>query len=505
MKTLDSDRRRSFEGGLNLRVSHTRMGPNELLTAGNFRLSEVAGALVKRLGSRRLHTTRIGGTSAIDGVFQWDNNGTPQLVAVAGNKFYHKTSEYGDFTEVTPGASMGSKATYFSPMRANTSGASLRLYFGCGTRFWRWTGSALTALSGTASVPSNVDLFRVYHTRAFWRDTNYRDQLYWSVLGDPEDGTIGTEGTDAGNALVGIASGDGLIAMEVFGGSLLLATKGAIARFSGYSARDIQLEQDSEGVSTKVGSEGALTFRKADDFVGCLSGPKVYAVNEAEVLELSQKIQPILDGLNQSNLYLGVIEYLTARRELWVAVPGPSDSGSNRTILAYSLDLGCWYGPFSVPFSITCMTAWKDSNGAETLVVGCADGFVRRMEIGDLDDVLADGTGGTAITARADLAPVVGPGPSRLKDARRIFVHAKITLGRYLRLYWRWDQRAWAYVDLVGRGTFQSHPYRVDLEGAGNKLYLAVESSDQAYVQVDEVEVDVWDMRRTREPEGSGA
>lgn len=494
MKQLTVVAAEGFPGGLNVRVSPDRVQPTELLRCKNARVNATVGSIEKRLGSRRMHSNAFG--DQVDGLIQWNDAGTLQLVAISNNKLWHKTSDFGDFSSVTPSPTLTSDPTQMATMRANTSGAPVYLYLADGTSFWRWDGSAISRRTATNNVPANVDLFRVYHVRGFWRDSNFPNKLIWSVLGDTEDATIGTE-AQGGEALVSVISGDGLTAMEVLGSSLLLATEDSIARFTGYSSRDIQLEQDTEGVSTTVGAVGPNAFRRADGFVACLSGQGPYAVNEAEALYLGDRVKPLFDALVRTQLAGSAIGWHSARREIWWAVPGPDDSGTNKTVYVYSLELGAWFGPFTTSFDITCFAEWEDAAGDSHLICGAADGYVRLLDTGTLDDVLADGSGGEEIAMDVALAPMRwSSGPAWDKTLESINLEATIPLGSELVLRWRFDSSGyWQERTVLGRGSSIQN-YTVECYGQGRRLWIELVSNEAATLAVHSVIAYGYDMGR---------
>lgn len=419
-----TEHRFDFSGGLNTHDSIMRLQPNELTVLTNACLDQPDGALKMRLGSRRLHQTAL--AARVTGVYQWNNAGTLQLVAIADGDISHKTTDFGAFATVSPATAMAAQTAYFTPMRENSSGAALRLYIADGTYYWRWSGSALTEVSGTASIPTNISMVRAYHIRGFLLSTLYPNNVFWTVLGDPEDGAQGLR-TLGGSAMVDVMKGDAISAMEVIGASLLIGTDNSLARFTGYDSSDIQIEQDTEGISSTVGPVGRLCLAKAEKWAGMVAATGLYAVSEAEALLISQKISTSFRALDRANLHKSVVAYHEGKRELWFALPGASDSGLNKTVYVYHLDLGIWYGPYSFPFGIVCMSKWEDSNGDEYLVAGCEDGFVRALdyETNGLDDVLYDASGGSAISPSVTFSPVFfDPGPGEIKTLHTTTINA---------------------------------------------------------------------------------
>jgi len=490
------ERRFDFRGGLNTRDNEDILQPNELVQVTNGRLAKKRGAIQVRLGSQRIHATSLG--ASVLGVRQWNNAGTLQLVAIADGDLHHKTTDLGEFAAVSPAPVIGTDQVDFTTMRQSTSGAPLRLYFVDGTNVWRWTGSALTQLSTGANLPpANATNIRAYHIRNFYVDSDRPVHLEWSVLGDPEDLTVAT-GNGAGEAMVDVLDGEAMQGLEVIGSSLLMATENSVSRFTGYSAADIQIEQDTEGVSDSQGAVGKLAFRKIEKFAAMLDTRGPYAVNEEEAIFLGDKVFEEFLALDRSVIANSVVGFNPGKREIWWAVPGASDGGLNKTVYIYNLDLGIWYGPFTYSFAITCFAEYEDSSGIQGIIAGCSDGFVRHMDIGTVDDRLADSTGGTAFTMTAELAPVFfSNGPSQISTLYRAHVQAEITTGVELDFKHAFDDDVLETTVVRGLGGSKAVDYRVDVGGQGDRLriQLTVDEAAALFV-VHGVTLRAYDMLR---------
>ena len=490
------ERRFDFRGGLNTRDNEDILQPNELVRTTNGRLGKKRGAIQVRLGSKRIHPTSLGGP--VTGTRQWNNAGTIQLVAIANGDLHHKTTDLGNFTLVSPSPVMGSAQAQFTTMRQAAPGAPLRLYVVDGTNVWRWTGSALTRLSTGANLPpANATHIRTYHIRNFYVDSDRPIHLEWSVLQDPEDMTAAT-GNGAGEAMMDVLDGEDIQGMEVIGSSLLVATENSVNRFTGYTAADIQIEQDSEGVSSTEGCVGKLAFRKIEKFVAMLDTRGPYAVNEAEVVFLGDKVFQDFMDLDRSVIASSVIGFNPFRREILWAVPAIGDGALNKTVYIYNLDMGIWYGPFIYPFGITCLTEYEDSSGIQGVLAGCSDGFVRHLDIGTLDDVLSDGTGGSIFTMTVELAPVFfSNGPSQLSTLYRVHVQAEITTGVKLDFKFAFDDDALETEIITGLGGTKAHDYRVDVGGQGDRLRVQITVDEAAALfVVHGVTLRAYDMLR---------
>lgn len=471
-----TENRYGFRGGLNLKTNPDELNQNELVLATNARVSGKQGAISPRAGTQRMHQTAL--TGAVFGVRQWiPTGGAMQLVAVANGKLYYKATTFGAWTSIVTAPVLGSGRTYFATMRQSTSGAPLRLYLADGTNLWRHTGTAMTQLSGSASIPSNVDMVRALHTRLFMHSTDYAQDLFWTDLGDPEAAS-GTGKDGGGSAMIDVLGGEFIQGMETVGASLLIATQDTISRFSGYTDDDIQIAQDTDGLATDVGICGLLSFLGVEKLGFLFSGRGPFLCTEMDVSPIGVKLDPAWQALDRAYLTGICLGYNVARRELWAAVPGSGDSGLNKTVYVYSLDLQCWMGPFTYSFGITCFAVYEDANGDPQLIAGCADGYVRLMDTGTLDDVLYDGSGGSAYTTLVELAPLFfDSGPGVTKTLHRFSLQADMQASLTLSVKHAFDGGSFTTETLTGLLAGTVMPYRIDAYNQGERLRVQLSSS----------------------------
>ena len=478
MTTPDFVQFDNWAGGRNTIKSPDVLRNDELLDATNLRLTAVHGAITKRSGTQRIHQTAIGSGNPVTGIVQWDFAGTKQIVAISDGKLYHKTTALGQFAEVVPTQAFSTSTVQsIATMRQSTSGAPLRLYIADGN-LQRWTGSAVTKITGTDDTPS-IDLITPYHTRMFARNTNFLQFIYWSKVGDPEFFTV-LFTTDGGFALVDTLAGEEIKAIQVLGSSLMIATEDSIIRFTGYSADDIQISQDTEGISAGVGIVGPLALSRVESFVPFISDRGPYIAVESGVEPMGIAIEPDFDALDRTNLSKAVVAYHRGRKEIWFAVAGSGDSGLNKTVYVYSTRLSAWSGPFTYSFGINCLTRFEDANGDEFLIAGCSDGFVRHMDTGSKDDVLFDGTGGATYTMLAELAPqFFNVGPSVVNATRTASLQADINLNKLISLKMAFDDNPFRTFLVKGKGTGRTEAYKIQLGQRGRRLRIQItDSSD---------------------------
>lgn len=330
------------------------------------------------------------------------------------------------------GSQLGGPVT-FAPFRGATAGAPLVLFMAANNHYWSWTGSVLTQLDPANSAPAAYTIAS-YHTRMFATTQSQPKNLFWSKIGDATIFTTGTK-TDGGSALTDFLTGNALIAMEVIGSSLLLATTEAIMRFTGHASDDIVIAQDTEGISTEVGVVGPNAIKRYENTCAYMSNRGPYAATETYTQPIGEQLNSDWFALDQANLSGSCIEYHRGRKELWFAVPRSEDGGLNKTLFVQSVQLNAWQGPWTYPFGITSMSKYIDANGSENIIAGCSDGFIRLMDVQNpttkvvLDDILSDGSGGTNITMIAEL-PVIHFGIPALKKALKwLLLQADLPIG----------------------------------------------------------------------------
>jgi hypothetical protein len=158
-----------------------------------------------------------------------------------------------------------------------------------------------------------------------------------------------------------------------------------------------------------------------------MSDRGAYIASEGAVAPVGLKVQPIFNAMDRTLLSKIVVGHHHGRNEVWVAYSGPSDSGLNKSVLVYNLRHQAWYGPFTYSFGITCFEHYDDPNGDEYLLAGCADGFIRHMDIGVKDDVLSDGTSGSSFSWKATLAPFFFGNPDMIHAIKSIYTQALLT------------------------------------------------------------------------------
>lgn len=488
------DTRSDFRGGRNTTNSPDLLNTNELVDSTNARISVEIGGVVKRTGTRRMHTTAL--PASVMGLTQWDSPAGKQIVAISNGDLYHKTTELGEFTQVDPGPTDAFSLTtpaYFAPFRASSSGAPLVLFIASGGKMYKWNGTTLVRIDGTLFAPT-ADMIIAYHTRMFARSTLFLKSIIWSTLGNAEDYTVAV-GTGGGQAYVDVLNGEKLVALEVIGTSLLMAAEDSIMRFTGHSSDDIIIAQDTEGVSSEIGVIGPLALKRVENVAVGLAERGPHIITEQTVVPIGVKVEEDFDALDRVNLPKACIGYHRGRREVWFAVPGAGDSGLNKTVYVYSTRLQAWSGPFTYTFGISYLSRYEDANGDEWLIAGCTDGRVRHMDTGAKDDVLADASGGTNYTMTVELAPMFFNGPNTVKGIRRMFLQADLPAASAVQVMHDFDSVGYITTPAPTGTGFKS--YRIDLYNQGKRMRLKFTDASADIPIIYGFTIDGWFFERT--------
>lgn len=507
-KPIVTDARFDFRGGRNTAISPDLLKDNELVDATNVRLTATYGSITKRSGCQQIHQTAF--TSDILGVTQWDGPNGKQVVAItrsgviAGPYLWYRDG----YTYATPftSVSMGftgdlrsSDFATFQTFRDASSGAPLYLFITVWdsianlARYWKWDGAGtLTRLDGTTNAPES-DFIMVYHTRMFNHNPHYSKTLFWGRVGDATYYTTGSK-SDGGSAMVDVLSGESLVAMEVIGSSLVLASNDSVSRFTGHATDDIVIAQDTEGISAEVGAVGHFALKRFENVAAMLSERGPYAVTETEVVPIGEQVGPDFFNLDAAYLPYSVVGWNRGRKELWFAVPSATDGGLNKTVYIQGVRLQAWYGPWTYSFGIRSLTRYETIAGDESLLSAGTDKYIRDMDVGKLDDVLYDGTGGSNISMVGELPPIHFGHPGSTKTLNRMALQANVPVGSALKLQVAFDDDTFAPVDIPTTTGIDS--IRIDLDGQGKRLYLQFTDASGQTPEINGFTMDAYDYGR---------
>lgn len=485
--------RSDFRGGRNTTVSPDLLSIDELVDATNARISTDYGGFQKRSGCRRMHPTVL--PAAIRGLYQWDSPSGKQIVAISNGDLYHKLTDLGDFTLVSPGAPDKFSTTlpsFFAPFRAATSGAPLVLFIASAGKFYKWTGSALTRIDGVSGAP-DTDRIIAYHTRLFARSASYKKNIFWSKVGDGESWTVTGLGSDGGSALVDVLNGEEIVALEVLGGSLALAAEDSIMRFTGHSSDDIIIAQDTEGISAEIGVLGSLALKRAENVAYGLAERGPHAISVLGAVPIGVKVELDFDAIDATVLSGTCIGYHRGRREVCYAVSRTGDTALNKSVFVFSTRLQSWTGPWTYPFGITTFARYEDTSGDEWLMSGSTDGYVRHMDTGALDDVTAAGTGGSNISMSVELAPIFfASGPGTVKALNMMWLQAELPTNSVLTVQTAFDSGGFVAAPALTNVPGVIESYLLNLQAQGKRLRVKFTDASPDIPVIHGFTLDAW-------------
>lgn len=386
-RRIVSDGQSRFDGGLNISADSSQLQPNQVRRAQNCRLT-VFGGLLKRLGSQNLHASAIGGGEPVRGGFHWKkDDGSVQELSVSDGKLNYGT--YGipmTWTEVaSPTFASSSVYPVFAAFRDATQEV---VYIADGGKLLKWDGATLTR---SATTP-DVSFIWVYNQR-----------LYGC---SQADAILLASGLNDGDEL-GVISGEGVqVPIRTFGESVVLGGSAlgvsnvilhsdGISVWTGVTQDDIAVQAGTLGLSPDVGTINARSLVATETELYFLSDRGFYAANAAGIRRISTTLDPDILGLftNSANLCAANNRFY---REIEFYLPDIGFYAFNYQLQAWT---GPWNGGYISPVTHSCWES-EDSAGTPIVLVGGSTGFVKQMDVSDAykDNVLSDGTGGTAIT-----------------------------------------------------------------------------------------------------------
>lgn len=400
------DSRFDFRGGANLAFTDDAVDSTEVRKAKNARAGGYAG-LQTRSGTQRIHQVAMGGGAPVLGLHQWFPPGGRRLVAVSGGNLYEKPEGTEEFTEVGTGLSETARPSF----QAHIEGGNINLFIADGGMH-QWDGTDLTAVTG---APDAVQL-AIYKTRMFALDGS--KTVYWSRISDPTTWSS----PDGGQGNVETYDADPIVGLGVTGASLLLFKENSIARFTGVSAANIRIDQETEGISPDIGCIAPGTICRVEQALFFLTDRGPYIASEAGVQAIGQKVEPAFDEAEMDHMKHAVAVHNPKRREVWVFFPENTKT-TNTVGWCFNTRMQNWYGPWDMgeAFDVASAANFELPSNKENVVLGGYDGVVR---LGDVkgaakDDIGFDGTGGRVIEFEIEFPDLLFGDPTLIKRLNR--------------------------------------------------------------------------------------
>lgn len=487
------DGQSSFGGGLNTTADESQLGPDELRRAENARLGEF-GAVTRRLGTKRTHAAAIA-AFPVRGGFAWKRAATTTEFAVCNGSLYHGTFAI-PMTWTLVGA--GLDAAVYPQFAAFRDGSGEIVYIADGGLLNKATTAAITLnLAGTPSVSA----LAVYNQRLFGVSGS-DETLYWSALNNGD--SLGIAGSGGGSAVVRTFGAQAIKTVHALGSSLLLIHREGISLFTGWADEDIAIDAASRGMSTETGTTAPHSFVPVETSAFMLSANGLFLVTESGVECVSTKIASVIRSLDQTLFSRVRAAHHKARNEVLFYLP---DVG----VYAYNYAQRAWTGPWTGAYtSKVAHSLWSsvDTAGAPITLWGGNDGFVRQVDAATTykDDVLSDGTGGSAYTMVAQPRRFFFGDASREKSLRWAFVTTNVRGSARASLTWSADTATGsrtlaAFGGDFGSGTWGSGVWgggsvvqKLPVHGRGNSVDCTFTDDGEAESVFSRVEMHAHDM-----------
>lgn len=501
MATPAKGRQEGFRSGLNLVADESQLEPEDLRRADNARLTETGG-VTKRGGTRRIHASAIA-SAVVRGGYEWVRASGRQLLVLCNGQLF--TGTYG--LPMTWSAQTGAFDAAARPQFAGfRDGSGEVCYIADGGLLNKWNGSAVSVnLAGTP----NVRLLATHNLRLFGAgDPTNPDVLYVSALSNGDTlGVLASGGVIAPVRTYGSREITGLVPA---GRSLLIFHEAGISIYTGWSQDDIAIDTGTRGLSDDVGTLAPDTIVSAEGYVYVLSDRSVYRVSEAGVEVIGQKIEPVIQSLDQSIVVRARAVHHRAFREILFYLP---DLG----IYVYNYRSGGWTGPWTsvlgsaVPHT---MFAARDATRKNIALAGGDDGFIRLLDAPSIyrNDVLSDGTGGSRYVFAAQLRRLFFGTDDSEKSLRHIHVVANLRGSQSAQVQFRtaveqgasplvssstgavWGSFTWGAFTWGSGGDSLTHT--VDAWGRGRFVDVTLADDGEAAVLFSRVQADAFPLGR---------
>ena len=551
MPQLITRSQRSFARGMNDNSEVDEYRPDEVAVLYNARVTFDGDAARRRGGSTRQHATALNSGAQIHGATEfYDASGNRMIVVVAGTKAYKSTNDGETWTELATG--LTGAGWDFTVMQ---SGADRLLIGVNGNGPpQKFDGTTWSDLTGT-SIPDDAIVCEYHNNRLWLWGHDGSHILQGSKVDTPTDFSSGaggvtvrveiTQGDPTPRGLWSLGS-----ALLVFTWEQVGYVEGfginTVQVLTGHRGLSRSLGCVSHRTIAPIGETGMIWLSRLGF---------VYMEQGSPPQLISDQIQPFIDELAWDNIAadsnLPTSAYYPRRHEYHCAVPGKGNSQNTHTVVIRPRRLGrplaIWIyrqdqasglkfeiedgllelsadgnqdgtitaGVFDLMaiglagtqgdiidgvlelatnnFVASALFTANDDDrtGASELWSGAYDGFVRRLEQGDKDDVLSDGSGGSAISAWIRTRPETYGDQFRRARTRSARVSVKAATGGSLDVYAVGDGVAGTKKTktLTTQDKTQVPRYRVTAKGYA--LQLDLKFTDDLTIQAAETAAEI--------------
>lgn len=436
----------------------------------------------------------------VRGGFSWNQASGATQFAVAGGNLYHGTLSYGMVWSVEAGVLDSTVYPSFAAFRE----ADLDdvVYIADGGLLNKWDGTTFTA--NIASTPA-VSQICVFNRRLFGV-TGTDEKLYWSALDNGD--TLGISASKGGEARITTFGDQRLTALAPYRSSLFLFHVSGISKFTGWSQDDINIQAGTTGVTGDVGTIAPRSIVVLENGVLFLSDRGIYVATDEGVAPISVNIDVSLSSLTATELAQVCAAHNRSKREVWFFIPG---SG----VYVYNYRTQAWAGPWTGTFtaeSTDTHALWESLDSDERPIVLCGDyaGFVKRTDLTGVytDDILSDGTGGSAYTMTLKLHRMFSGEIATEKSYRWLYLLADIDSSEGCTVSWStrtasgsysvdassaWGSGTWGSGTWGGEGVL---PFRIPIHGRGPYIDITITDNGERSPLFSRAETEAFDMGR---------
>lgn len=493
-----------MSGGLNTISDDIALTPTQLRRTTNARLTDY-GALTKRGGTQRTSSAALAAVPVLNG-FTWrKDSGTQQIMAVCNTKLY--TGTYGTFpityTQQTGTLSLTVVPT-FVQFRDGTNDV---VYIADGGLLNRWDGTTLTEnIAGTPAVK-----MLAVHNERLWAcgDASAPDSIYYSALNNGN--TLGNGSAGGGQIVVRTFADETTVNLTSVGTSLLIFHRRGISRLTGFGQDDITVAPAS--ITSDVGLIAPLSVVSIGTLAYFLTERGLYRCNEVDVspigsVETPDPLLPIIRSLTVTEFQNIRAAFNRATRELWITIPQTG-------VYVYHTILNAWSGPFDEGYispDTSCLFETLDVDGLPVMMRGDASGWISLCDPDNinLDNVSANGTGGTRYTMSAQLHRMYCGDEALAKSMRWGYLTANLRGSDQCSVRWNTESGSSSYAlppsvyGTWGLGTWgtgvwttgTSVNYRIPMGGVTYYTDLEIVDSGEGSPIISRVQIETFSLGR---------
>ena len=381
------DLQEGFAGGLNSISDPMFLQPNQSPRLDNMRLADY-GAATKRGGTQQIHTSTLGAHSVKSG-HAWRKDGTTLYGLVQLNGAMYSFT-WGTFPRTL--TNIGAVNDVSASCASFRDGSANVVYIASGTNLKKWDGTTFTSVAAASQASGIV----AFHERLWgWGVSGSLDSVFYSALDNGD--TLGIGASSGGQIIVRTFGQRTIVACVPVNTSLLVFHNRGISRITGYGQSDTTVAP--EAITADVGLVGQQAVCVYQNVAYFMSERGLYKANEQLVEPIAtgerpDPTVPYLQALSSANLANVVCTFNRRTREVWIQIPTIG-------IFVFHTILNAWSGPFMDGYlspDTTTLFEMQDANNQPILCRGDASGWVSMCDAPSVyvDNMLADGTGGTA-------------------------------------------------------------------------------------------------------------